>query len=147
MLGFVDIRQLLLRCRHSLGGRGQKFAKFDDGQWYKSADGRGVGVKNHEKFADVLNGWSLRPTCLTLMESSSSCSFKNWLPTITIIISKCVFENYNRISSINSRACSSFQKCKKSRLELEIFQESLSSRSQTKVVTKSPYDHPKLPLS
>ena len=25
----------------------------------KTADGRGVGVKNREKFADVLNGWSL----------------------------------------------------------------------------------------
>ena len=24
------------------------------------ADGRGVGVKNREKFADVLNGWSLK---------------------------------------------------------------------------------------
>ena len=30
--------------------RGQKFAKF--------ADGRGVGVKNREKFADVLNDGS-----------------------------------------------------------------------------------------
>ena len=25
----------------------------------KTADGRGVGVKNREKFPDVLNGWSL----------------------------------------------------------------------------------------
>ena len=33
------------------GGGGQEFAKF--------ADGREVGVKNREKFADVLNGWSL----------------------------------------------------------------------------------------
>ena len=26
----------------------------------KTADGRGVGVKNRENFADVLNGWSQR---------------------------------------------------------------------------------------
>ena len=34
----------------------------------KKADGRGVGVKNHEKFADVLNGWSL-----------------SWMPSIYIL--------------------------------------------------------------
>ena len=31
----------------------------------KTADGRGIGVKNCEKFADVINGWSLTMTnCL-----------------------------------------------------------------------------------
>ena len=43
-----------------LGGRGQQFAKFANGQQKNTADSRGVGVKNREKFADVLNGWSLR---------------------------------------------------------------------------------------
>ena len=43
-----------------LGGRGQQFAKFANGQQKNTADSRGVGVKNREKFANVLNGWSLR---------------------------------------------------------------------------------------
>ena len=48
--GFIDeLGTIYLRCRHGLGGRGQKFAKFANGR----------GVKNREKFADVLNGWSL----------------------------------------------------------------------------------------
>ena len=51
--------------RHCLGRRDQKFAKF--------ADGRGVGVKNREKFADVLNGWS--HACLQVRDKFNQAPF------------------------------------------------------------------------
>ena len=48
----IYVRGWYLRCWHILGGRDQKLAKYADGK--KTANGRGVGIKNHEKFADVL---------------------------------------------------------------------------------------------
>ena len=41
------------------GGRVKNLSNLPTDSSKKTADGRGVGVKNREKFADVLNRWSL----------------------------------------------------------------------------------------
>ena len=41
----------------------------------KTADSRGVGVKNREKFADVLNGWSNSIYFFVNLGSPCSCTF------------------------------------------------------------------------
>ena len=67
---FSYLGTIHLRCRHLLGGEGVKNLPNlpTDGR-KKTADGRGVRVKNREKFADVLSGWSL-----TYFSSSSLLS-------------------------------------------------------------------------
>ena len=55
-----------LRRRHSLGGEGSKICQICQRIVVKNYRRQGVGVKNHEKFADVLNGWSLRDCSVSI---------------------------------------------------------------------------------
>ena len=49
-----------LRHWHALGGEGSKICQICRRTVVKNCRWYGVGVKNCEKFPDVLNGWSLR---------------------------------------------------------------------------------------
>ena len=60
----------------------------------KTADGRGVGVENLGKFADVLNGWSLIVIALEIILAvSMRTNYGNRL-----IISNAITTTYKKIS-------------------------------------------------